>query len=56
MSQEDPAAEFLRRLERGENTDQFLEELAKLAPKQRTNVIQALFRELRGKDNGEEPE
>ena len=51
MSQDDPTTELLRRLERGEDTEKFLEELTKLAPEQRANVIEALFRRLKGKQS-----
>jgi hypothetical protein len=54
MSQTDPTTEFLRRLEHGENTEKFLEELTKLAPEQRANVIEALFRRLKGTQSNDD--
>ena len=54
MSPDDPTTELLRRLERGEDTETFLEELEKLAPDQRADVIQALFRRLKGAQSKED--
>lgn len=56
MSKEDPTADFLRRLERGETTDEFLEELTKLPPEHRADVIEALFRRLKKAQQKDEPE
>ena len=56
MSKDDPTTDFLRRLESGENTDEFLEELTKLPPEHRAEVIEALFRRLKKAQQNEEPE
>ena len=56
MSHDDPTTDFLRRLERGENTDEFLEELTKLPPEHRANVIEALFRRLKKAHQNDEPD
>lgn len=57
MNQDDPKIEFLLRLERGEVDESFLQELTKLLPEHRADIIEALFKQSkRVREQKEEPE